>query len=132
MADTIAPPAPAPAPAKGGGLSRKLGPLPVWAWVALAAGGGIVYFLWKRKSAASATGTDNTAADVSANTSDMLSESQYENILAAIHDLQGPASVPPATPNPQPGEGNETPAQEEAEEDAEHHRRRHHHDRKGR
>lgn len=64
-------PADAPAPAEGGFLSRKLGPLPLWAIIA--GGAGVALFLRSRKQASqnvagsSLTGTtDSTGATLSA------------------------------------------------------------------
>jgi hypothetical protein len=48
----------APAPAKGGNvLTRKIGPLPGWAWAAVAVGG---YYLWKKRQAAAAASSAAT------------------------------------------------------------------------
>jgi hypothetical protein len=45
----------------GGGLKKKIGPLPVWGWVAVAGGVILVYYLYsKNKSASPATGATDT------------------------------------------------------------------------
>lgn len=46
---------PQPATAKGKGLSRKIGPLPLWAWASLALVTG--YFLWKRLGSSATAGS---------------------------------------------------------------------------
>jgi hypothetical protein len=61
-------PAPeAPAPAGGGSnpLTRKLGPLPVWAWIGVGLGGllAVMYFKKGSSSTASTTGTATTTGD---------------------------------------------------------------------
>jgi hypothetical protein len=59
----------ATAPPKGGGniLTRKIGPLPGWAWAGVAVGG---YYLWKKRQAAAAAAaapaTTSTAASTPA------------------------------------------------------------------
>ena len=55
----------APAPTTGGGniLTRKLGPLPGWAWAAVAVGGYLIYKQRKASAAAASTpATTSTAA----------------------------------------------------------------------
>jgi len=56
-------PAPAPAP-KGGGniLTRKIGPLPGWAWAAVAVGGYLIYRQRKAAQAASTTAATTSTA----------------------------------------------------------------------
>lgn len=50
----------APTPTKGGNvLTKKLGPLPGWAWVLAAVGG---YYLYKKRQAAAAASTTGTTA----------------------------------------------------------------------
>lgn len=50
----------APVPAKGGNvLTRKLGPLPGWAWAAVAVGG---FYLWKKRRAAAAAAASSTTS----------------------------------------------------------------------
>lgn len=51
-------------PPKGGGnlLTKKLGPLPGWAWAAVALGG---YYLWKKRQAATAAAAATTSPTTS-------------------------------------------------------------------
>lgn len=87
----------------GGGLTSKVGPLPVWGWVALAAAGGIAVLLWlqSRKKAA-APGDTSTAAtgSVSPSTADVANlQDQLATVVSQIRDLQGGNSQPaPGTP----------------------------------
>jgi hypothetical protein len=57
-----------PTPAKAGKkeniFTHKFGPLPMWAWVAIAAVILIGYFYWKNKQSASTTGTPTGASQV--------------------------------------------------------------------
>lgn len=48
------------APAKGGGLKRKIGPLPIWAWAGVAGGAVGIWWVRKKKAAAAAAGTSST------------------------------------------------------------------------
>lgn len=98
---------PPPSRAGGGsGLSKKIGPLPVWLWAVIAGGGiGLVWFLRQKKSA------DTSAADESAGGSgedsptslvpinEGLSETQFQDLLDAIKKMQGP---PSQSTQPQP------------------------------
>lgn len=59
-----APKAPPKSGAKGGGLSRKVGPLPLYAWLALASAGG--YLWWRKKQSASTAASTGTAPTVAA------------------------------------------------------------------
>ena len=49
-------------------VTHKIGPMPGWAWVAIVAGCAWVYYMWKRNSAVSATGTVQQTADTSSTT----------------------------------------------------------------
>lgn len=99
---------PPPSRAGGGsGLSRKIGPLPMWVW-AIGAGGlvGLVWFWRKGKnqdtagatSAAGGSGEDPPTSLVPV--AEGLSETQFEALLDAIKKLQGAPSTPPSTPPP--------------------------------
>jgi len=56
-------PAKAPAPKAGGNiLTRKIGPLPGWAWAAVGVG---AYYLWKKRQAASAAASAGNTATTS-------------------------------------------------------------------
>jgi hypothetical protein len=63
MTPEAPPAAPPAAPSRGGGnvLTRKIGPMPAWAWIAIIAAALIGYAYWRNKSSASATAA--TAAD---------------------------------------------------------------------
>lgn len=43
-------------------FTRKLGPLPVWAWMAVGLAVALGYYFWKKNSAASTTSTDATSS----------------------------------------------------------------------
>lgn len=84
----------------GGGLTQKVGPLPTWGWIALAAAGGIGVLLWmqnRRKNAAAVAGTapavDVQGADAAtvANLQDQLA-----TVMSQIRDTQ----AIPLTPGP--------------------------------
>lgn len=123
--------------AKGkSGLSKKAGPLPVWGWVALVAGGGLAWWYWRKKQAAAAASTtaaSATAADTSATspttavpvpTGTGLIGSQYADLTAqnaaiyeAIQDLQGPPSTSSGGGDQAADEAAQDKAQAEAEQD---------------
>jgi hypothetical protein len=71
-----------PAPKAGGNiLTRKLGPLPGWAWVGIAFGG---YYLWKKRQAAAA------AASTAPSTSTAASLPGYVSSGGSGYGYQGP------------------------------------------
>jgi hypothetical protein len=93
-----APGTPGSSPAGGTGFSKKFGPLPAWAWVLLAAAGGVAYIWWKNHqnaSAASAADTAATAADTGDGTGD--DAGSIATLQSEIQQLQGAASTPAAT-----------------------------------
>lgn len=98
----------------GGGLSQKLGPLPAWAWIGIAAVGGIVVILWMRSRNATAAqpATNTVSPDTAtvANLQDQLAvvESQIRDLQPGIPGPQGPVGPPggigpPGTPPPSGG-----------------------------
>lgn len=100
----------APAPArKGGGLNRKAGPLPVWAWAVTGVLSVAGVIIWRRrKAAATAASTPTAAPGVGPETTTAIpvpenagiSQQQYAQLLdqdrqiwEAIQDMQGPKST---------------------------------------
>lgn len=85
----------------GGGLTSKVGPLPVWGWVALAAAGGIAVLLWlqNRRTAAAAAGagTNATTQVQGADAAQVANiQNQLSTVLSQIRDVQ----AMPLTPGP--------------------------------
>lgn len=78
------------------GLSKKIGGLPTWGWIALAAAGGIGFFMWRQNRAASTAST--ATQDTSGTSAEGLPTEQYESLLALLRDLQGHGSTPATTP----------------------------------
>lgn len=90
----------------GSGLTAKLGPLPVWGWVAIFAVGGAVVMLWmNNRKAAATSSTDTTSSDTTAQSADISDlQSQLATVEAQIRDTQGlPAT--PGPPGPQGAQG---------------------------
>lgn len=93
--------------AEDGGVTRKIGPLPMWGW-ALVLGGvvGVVAFLRRRNSSSA----DTTAADTTGAQDDQvpttivpynqgLSEAQWQQLMSLIRGLYGqPSDTTPSTP----------------------------------
>lgn len=71
----------------GSGINQKMAGLPVWAWVAIAAAGGIVFFVWRSRS----NSTDTSAATTT-DTGGEIDPAQLNTIYAQIRDLQGQVS----------------------------------------
>lgn len=88
----------------GTGLQSKMMGLPVWAWVALAAAGGITFFIWRQKKSSADTITPQPVVD----SESLVSTEQYESLLALLRDLQGQGAgeegdTPPTTVPTPPG-----------------------------
>lgn len=93
---------PAAAPARGGGnvLTRKIGPLPTWAWVAIVSVILIGYAYWRNKQAASST---DATADTSADGTDASQVPQFVNqtyTSVTPPATTGAPAPPPATTTP--------------------------------
>ena len=96
--------APAPRAAGGGGnvFTNKIGPLPMWAWVAIAAGVLVVWRVFAGKQSAS---SQAATADTSANTVPQFVNQTY---VTATAPSAPTGTVPsPSTPTP-PGEPGPT------------------------
>jgi hypothetical protein len=98
-----APGAPGKPPSGGTGFSKKLGPLPAWAWVLLAAAGGVGYIWYRNHKNASAA---STAADTatSGDTSGTDDAASIATLQSEIQQLQGELSTQTPTPNSGGGE----------------------------
>ena len=88
---------PAAPPARGGGnvLTRKIGPLPTWAWVAIVSVILIGYAYWRNKQSSSAT------ADTSADGTDASQVPQFVN--QTYTSVTPPAAGPPPPAAAAPG-----------------------------
>lgn len=95
---------------KGAGsfLSSKMMGLPTWAWIALAAAGGVVALVWiqnRRGSTPPTTDTSRVPDDQA-----VVSTEQYESLLALLRDIQGAPSTPTTpTTTPTTGTGGYNP-----------------------
>ena len=113
-----------PQPSGGHGATRKLGPLPVWAWALIAgAGVGVIWFLRRGSSAAAAptTAADPTQESGTDNSGAGMGDSQFNALWGALQTIQGelskedegaPVTGPttPVTPPPKNGNPNPPPA----------------------
>lgn len=90
MAPETAPAAAAPSRGAGGGnvLTRKIGPLPTWAWVAIAAAALLGWAYYKNRTSSSSTGSGATT--------DASQVPQFVNQTFTT-------VTPPTAPNPVPG-----------------------------
>lgn len=78
---------PASAPAGGGRdnvFTHKIGPLPMWGWVAIIGGGFLVYRWYSGSQAASSGGTTSASTDTSANTVPQFVNQTYVNTSAPL------------------------------------------------
>jgi hypothetical protein len=79
-----APAAPPKKAASGKGLTKKVGPLPVWGWAVLGLGGAVAYLWWRSRksgSASSATTASTTASSAYASSLDQMQE-ELDQLLA--------------------------------------------------
>lgn len=81
-------------PDTGSGLGEKIGPLPAWGWIALAAAGAVGVLLWlQRRNAASSSTT--TTPSVAPSTADVANlQDQLATVNSQIRNLQGANSTP--------------------------------------
>jgi hypothetical protein len=91
------------APRSGGGgklgvWGKKMGPLPVWAWVAIVLGGLLAFMYWKNKGAATgATASTDTGSSAAAGTTDA---SQIPEFVNQTYTTVSPPAEPTTTPAP--------------------------------
>ena len=89
----------APPRESGGGLSTKVGPLPGWAWIGIAAVAGIGVILWLRsRGSATSAAPGSTVSPDTATVGNL--QDQLATIAAQMRDLQGGSTTP--TTNTQP------------------------------
>jgi len=111
------------APDGGGGnvFTRKIGPLPMWAWMGIALALAIVYYLYK-KHTSSSTSSQNSAQNSSVNTPGGVDASLVPQFVNQVYNQETPPVAPnvtvnntiPAAPpdndNPPPSTGGTPPA----------------------
>lgn len=80
-------------PRRGGNfLTRKAGPLPVWGWAAIGAGGYLLYRWYSSRSSASTTAATTAAAGTSTSASGIDYAPQIATLQTEIQNLQGQVS----------------------------------------
>lgn len=80
-------------------LTRKVGPLPGWVWVALAVGGYVAYQWYRKRNAPTTIGTDTSTGTDSGTPSDSTGASSVDGGLGAGSIDTGVTSAPvTATP----------------------------------
>jgi len=72
-------------------FSKKMMGLPTWVWVALAAAGGAIFFVWRSRGKSTDTSTTATQTPVDSEAQGLDVE-QYESLLALLRDIQGSVS----------------------------------------
>jgi LysM repeat protein len=83
------------APQGGGNVfTRKLGPLPMWAWMGIALAVAIVYYLYKKKTGSSNT-SQNSAQNSSLNTPGGVDASLVPQFVNQVYNQE----TPPVAPN---------------------------------
>ena len=87
----------------GGALSGRMLGLPTWAWLGIAAAGGIVFFVWRGKNQQQQQQNQAPIQVVPDN-----STGEWESVAAMLRDIQGAVSVPEVEP-PEPAEPKEPP-----------------------
>jgi hypothetical protein len=94
MSETAPEPAPAPTRSSSSNVfTRKMGPLPVWAWMGVALGVALAYYYWKQNKASASTASQ--ASSTQAGTTDSSLVPQFVN-QTYVND------APPQQPNPVP------------------------------
>ena len=105
--------APPRAPSRSGGgggnvLTHKLGPLPTWVWISIAAALIIAYSWWKSKSANAASSANTAASSTPADQVPQFVNQTYTTVTPPSVNVTDtdtappPASGTPAPPGPTP------------------------------
>jgi LysM repeat protein len=110
------------APQAGGGnvFTRKLGPLPMWAWMGIALALAIVYYLYKKHTSSSTSSTSsaqNSSAAGGANSPGGVDASLVPQFVNQVYNQETPPVAPnvtvtnniPADNDTQPPTGNAPP-----------------------
>ena len=95
--------------APGTGFAKKIGPLPLWGWVTLAAAGGVGYLWWRRHHAA-ASSTASTATTTPTSTDTGVNADAASVLQSEIEQLQGAQSVSATTTTTQGTTGHKAVA----------------------
>lgn len=103
----------AEAPARGGMLTRRAGPLPVWAWLAIVTAAGVGYYLLKSRGASSGSSSSSGAGSTTpaGDVPDYISQTTV-NLTEPAEPGQpaAPGNTPPPAPAPPPkGRGVKPP-----------------------
>src|SRR5215469_3293984 len=89
-------------PASGGGnvLTHKLGPLPTWLWIALAALIIVAWAYWRNRQASNASAANTSATGTSANDVPQFVNQTYTTVTPPSVNVTAPTSVTAGTPPP--------------------------------
>jgi hypothetical protein len=102
---TQSPPARSGGSGKLGVWGKKMGPLPVWAWVAIVLGGLLAFMYWKNKGAATAPGAStDTGSSAAAGTTDASQIPEFVNQTYTTVSPPAEPTTAPASPS-----GNQIP-----------------------
>lgn len=115
----------AEAPSGGGGiLTRRVGPLAVWAWLLIITVAGGAYYLWKSRSSSSSssttsgTGTETPSSSVpdyvSQTTVNLTEPAEPSQPASPGNTAPPPAAPPPAGKTPGPPSKNPGPVKKPA------------------
>src|SRR5436309_167365 len=94
-----------PKPDGGGSLKQKVGGLPMWGWVGLAASAGIVVMVWRQRGKKTEPTPSQQQPIVEASG---LATEQASSIYSLLRTLQGTPSTP--LPAPPSGETLQAPS----------------------
>jgi hypothetical protein len=92
------------APSSGGGnvFTRKIGPLPMWAWMAIALLVALGFYLVKSKSGQSSTANDQTGSGTDTAGAGGVDSSLVPQFVNQTYVNNSPPAAPPATSSPTP------------------------------
>lgn len=85
-------------PQSGNVFTRKVGPLPMWAWMGIALALAIVYYLYK-KNKSSSTSSQNSAQNSSVNTPGGVDASLVPQFVNQVYNQETPPVAPNVTVN---------------------------------
>lgn len=109
-----APESPPRAKSSGSGLSKKIGPLPMWAWMGVGAALVLAFSYYKKsKTAATTTGAGTSSGGTSVNSPGGVDASLVPQFVNQVYESSTPPPAPSVTVNntiPAPPATQPTPA----------------------
>lgn len=83
----------------GNSFSKKIGPLPMWAWMAILAAAVLAFSYYKKSKSSASTGTGTSTGATSVNSPGGVDSSLVPQFVNQVYDSPQPAAAPSVTVN---------------------------------